>query len=611
MTNLKDELLKTLYDLCNALLKLQITEQNSPDYGAIFDPACNVFHTRAGEAVFPFAVAWKHSRRPDFLQASTALGNWLISQQQYGGFWYETPDDWTGTTADQLLMLALAYPLLKDKLSKQERTNWRDAIRKAADYLAAVMGQDFAHCNYWATTAASLAAAHRIISNRYYLEKAQDLAQLVIAKINYDGFIEGEGDKIEGIQYGVDLGYNMDMSIWGLALYARLASDTAAWEAARRALETHHYFVYPDGAIDNSWGTRSYKWTIYGSKTADGCQVSFSLFANENPVYYTAALRNLSCLRNCMRDGLVGYGPWYWDIYGTPPCIYPTFARAKNIALSLELGHVHEESLPPLPADKTDWFKWFHSVSVVVVRTKGLMATVTAYNHRGNAPAEKTRYSNHPTGGSISALWADSYGWLQISSQSRYRPWEEQHMPEISESLKPLTPRIEFYDGPIWYTNLHEFSGQIWVNESDDGNPIEVTTLGELKDQFYTPGGIAYVWIHRFFDHLLEKEVILRYHGRRSPISIVEPIVWYPGLRLEQRGPTEIHIKDGSRLIKLTLESGPAEFQIGKHPERYQWPFPSARCLPIVLKVTAPSGFTRQVITYRLTLETPENSPSI
>jgi len=599
--NPRVEYLKTLYELCEALLRLQVTDRSSPDFGAISDPACGVFHTRAGEAVYPFAVAWKHSGRREFLEAAIASGNWLVSQQQPEGFWFETPKTWTGTTTDQLLMLACAYPLLEGELGRQERDAWRDSIRRAADYLTKVMGQDFAHINYCATTAASLAAAHRIVQNKRYLEKARALAHLVVAKINGEGFIEGEGDRVRGVQYGVDLGYNVDMSLWGLALYARLVGDEGAWQAARQALRTHLYFLYPNGAVDNSWGTRSYKWTIYGSKTADGCQVLFSLFAGEDPVYRTAGLRNLACLRACIRDGLVGYGPWYWEIYGGPPCIYPTFARAKNLALALEFGDVSEGPLPPLPSDKSGWFRWFHSVDTILVRTKGLMATVTAYGHK--VPMED-KHSNHPTGGSISALWADGYGWLQLSSGSRYEPWESIHMPEISEPLRPLTPRIEFHDGDGWYTNLHEFNGRIWVERGEGDCVAVVSTYGELKDANQTPCGVAYIWTHRFFDHAVEKEVILRYHGEVRPaVQIVEPVVWMPGLRLERTGSREIRLEGGLKLVRLVLEEGPAQLRLGEHPELYRWPFPSARCLPIVIEVAAPEGFGRRTVRYRLALE--------
>lgn len=602
MVKPKDEYLKTLYELCKALLKLQMTDPSSTHYGAIFDPACGVFHTRAGEAVFPFAVAWKHSRRQEFLEAAISLGNWLVLQQQPEGFWFETPDTWTGTTTDQLLMLSCTYPLLEGELDRQQREAWQYSIRKAADYLVEVMNQDFAHINYSATTGASLAAAYRIVPNKRYLDKARELARLVMAKLNTEGFLEGEGDKIKGIQYGVDLGYNVDMSLWGLALYAKLVGDESAWQVTRQALRTHLSFLYPNGALDNSWGTRSYKWTVYGSKTADGCQALFSLFAGENPIYRTAGLRNLAYLRSCVRNGLVGCGPWYWEIYEGPPCIYPTFARAKNLALALEFGDVSEGPLPPLPSDKAGWFRHFHSVDVVLVRTKGLMATVTAY---GQGMLGRSKYSNHPTGGSISALWGEDYDWLQLSSQSRYERQESVHMPRISKPLKPLTPRIEFRNGNAWCTNLHEFDGHIWAEQGEGSCVAMVSTCGELKDADHMPCGIAYTWTHRFFDYAVEKEVILRYHGKARPaVQIVEPVVWRPGLHLEQVAPGEIRVNGGSKLVKLTLEEGPAQLKLGKDPELYEWPFPAARSVPITIEIIPPSQPGHRIIRYRLTLET-------
>ncbi len=50
--------------------------------------------------------------------------------------------------------------------------------------------------------------------------------------------------------------------------------------------------------MDGSWGIRSNKWTCYGGATSDGSQVLFSLFAETDPVYRTAALRNLEYLKS-------------------------------------------------------------------------------------------------------------------------------------------------------------------------------------------------------------------------------------------------------------------------------------------------------------------------
>jgi len=44
-----------------------------------------------------------------YLEAAIRTGNWLIQQQEQNGSWKETPEEWTGTTTDQVLMLMLAW----------------------------------------------------------------------------------------------------------------------------------------------------------------------------------------------------------------------------------------------------------------------------------------------------------------------------------------------------------------------------------------------------------------------------------------------------------------------------------------------------------------------
>ena len=77
-----------------------------------------------------------------------------------------------------------------------------------------------------------------------------------------DGFINGEGGRSHTGKSGVDLGYDMEMSLWGLGYYARCSGDSVVDAAVRRSLENHLYFIYPDGSMDGSWGIRSNKWTI-------------------------------------------------------------------------------------------------------------------------------------------------------------------------------------------------------------------------------------------------------------------------------------------------------------------------------------------------------------
>ena len=350
------------------------------------------------------------------------MGNWLIRQQEKDGSWKETPEEWTGTTTDQLLMMALAYEHLSGALSAGERREWLTAMEKAADYLTAVMSPEFASINYVTTTTATLAAVQRLIPKAVYVQKARELARRCISKMDEDGFINGEGGRSHKNKTGVDLGYDMEMSLWGLGYYAKNTNDTIVYNAVAHGLKNHLFFIYPDGSLDNSWGIRSNKWTTYGGVTSDGCQVLFSLFADEDPRYATASLKNLEFLRTNMKNGIIGYGPQHWEIFDTPPCIYPTFTKAKNLALAYELENRETRKLPPLPTQVTGWMRYFKTLDVAQVRTGQFMATLTAYGYEDHAAKAKSKYMYRPSGGTISNLWVQDHGFLQASSVDRILP---------------------------------------------------------------------------------------------------------------------------------------------------------------------------------------------
>lgn len=598
IVTLKDACLETLYTLANTLVDLQVTGKDDSHFGAIQCPECNIYHTRAAEAVYPFAVAYKHTGQENYLQAAINVGNWLIKQQLAEGEWKETPWEWTGTTADQLLMMAQSYPLLKERLSEQEKAVWENSIKRAADYLVKYMSPDFASINYCPTTAAALAMTNKIIPDGKYTRKANKLARWTVAKMDDDGFIHGEAARVFGVKYGVDLGYEMDMSLWGLALYAKELDDAFVMQAVRKSLQKNLYFVYPNGAIDGSWGSRCYKWTTYGSKTADGCQILFGLFAQEDARYLTAAIRNLQYLRGMIKDGMIGNGPHFWELFDTLPCNYPTFARAKNLAMTVELGLQGAAETPPLPSDQTGWVKFYPTVNVALVRSKNLMTTISAYGYKDVTNWGQGKYTHHPGGGSVCNLWVQDHGFLQTSSQTRYIRGEVMHMPVVEDSVICLTPRIEFRNENGYFTNLYEREGRFSVRKG--GQPLAIiSTAGELKNEQYLPGGVAYIWTHSLFDNAIEKSVELRYHDRNPDVRIVEPIVQQPGMTFVQVDTRTVLIQGGKCKFKFELLEGNVVLELGEDEGRYWYPFPSIKAYPIVMKVQKPDAEFKQKIRYR------------
>jgi hypothetical protein len=441
--------------------------------------------------------------------------------------------------------------------------------------------------------------ANRVLPEVRYPQKARELARGDIARMDEDGFLECEGGRIRGIKYGVDPGYNIDMSLWGLALYARQSGDTAVEQAVSDSLKTHLAFVYPNGSIDGSWGIRSNKWTTYGSATADGCQILFSLFTGEDPRYRTAALRNLRYLRKMMRDGIVGYGPHYWRLFDTPPCIYPTFARAKNLALAIEFGDQSVGPTSPLPTDRAGYVRHFPTVDVAQVRTGNFMATVTAYRYKDVRKSVNSKYMYRPTGGSLCNLWVAGHGFLQTSSQTKYTRSEPMHFPE-APGIQCLTPRIEFTNEAGYFTNLYEYDGRLaW---EQDNRTTSFFTTGELKDENWWEGGVGYHWTHRFSDDRLEKSVLLKFHGKPESVRIVEPIVEQLGMTFRQTDANTILMEGGKRTFQFRLLDGSATLELGTDADKYWSPFPSLKCFPIEIVVASPTDGSSQSVRYEISL---------
>ncbi|MDP1676592.1 MAG: hypothetical protein Q8L88_06965 [Bacteroidota bacterium] len=599
--SLKKECYETVALLSKSLLDLQIKEKTDPNFGALTCPECNVLHTRAAEAVFPFAVVYQQTGDKKYRDAAIYVTNWLIKQQFPEGQWKETPWEWTGTTADQLLMIVNAYPILKKSLSRDDQAQWMKSMKGAADYLVKYMSPDFASINYCPTSAAVLAATFQLIPDSAYMVKAKKLARWTVAKMDGAGFIQGEAARAHGVKYGVDLGYEMDMSLWGLGLYARISKDIFVEEMVKKSLQKNLFFIYPNGAIDASWGSRCYKWTTFGSKTADGPQILFSMFANEDLRYVTAAVKNLRYLRTMIKDGMIGNGPQFWTLFPSQLCNYPTFARAKNLSLAFMLGIQTETSMPLLPSEEIGWMKFYPTVNVALARSKNFMMTISGYGYKDLANTNNGQYNQHPTGGSVCNIWAMDHGFLQTSSQTKYIRGEPIHMPAVNDTVICLTPRIEFSDSGKFFTNLYEFEGRVTARSNADTVAI-VTTVGEMKDERWYQGGVAYTLTHLLFDDAIEKTVILNFHDRQPVVKIIEPIVEEPGTTFEYVNAKKVIIRGSKQTYAVEILRG--DFSIGRAEKasRFLFPFPSMKCEPLEIRVTAPADGYEQTITYRISV---------
>lgn len=601
---LRDACLTTMMDLTGALRTLQVRDTADPDFGAIRCPSCGIYHTRGAEAVYPFAVAFRTTGDTAYASAAINVAEWLFRWQKPGGEWDETPWTWTGTTADQLLMLGQAYPILKPRLTAVQQARWELVMKRAADFLVRMMDPVFASINYCPTSAAALMVINGLVPDPAYVRKAHRLAHQVLAKMDDDGFIQGEAARAHGVKYGVDLGYEMDMSLWGLGLYARLNKDVVVEQAVLRSLAKNLPFIYPNGAIDGSWGARCYKWTTYGSKTADGVQVLLSMYGDRDPRYLTAAMRNLTYLRTMIHEGMVGNGPHFWNYFRTQVCIYPTFARAKTLAMAAMLGFQGQKRMPPLPSDHGNWLRVYPTVDVAVARSRNFMMTVSGYGYRDPSRTNDGQYNQHPTGGSVCNLWAEGAGFLTTSSQTRYVRGETIHMPVAKDTAICLTPRIEYRDSLGYFTNLYEFEGRLTTRSTRETTAV-VTTTGELKDELWAPGGVAFSLTNALYDNGIVKTIRLTFHDRTPTVRIVEPIVTDDNTRVTFDGPRRVLVHTPGQTFAIDLLDGATALAPDPKYPFYSFPFPAMRATPVVMLVAPPEHGAVAVVRYRISLTGP------
>lgn len=586
----------TMLTLCDALLPTQLNEPARPNYGALVCPSVNPenhpLHSRAAEAVYPFAVAWKVTGNPKYRNAAIKLGNWLISIQETtgkkAGGWSEVwPDPqqkgWFGTTTDQLISLAGAYPILKPFLRPAEIEKWNSSMLKAADFVM----QNFpvkSNINYNPTAAATLVLAYQNLDKpqQSWLVKADSLMNVyTLPFIDRQNLLTGEG-------MGVDEGYNMAQSIGYIALYAILTQDPQIKQKAADLLKEHYLFVYPNGSVDNSWGTRSFKWNYEsGTKTAPGVYFSFALLSDLDSKFDAAGLKCLEYLnKECIRNGFITYGP-HADKHtsSSPPCIYSTFARAQSLALAVEYGA--KQPIPAkFPAQENNWFKFFPDIKVAVVRTEKIMATVSAYG-------EIRRYPRPSVcrGGSITNLWMDEFGnhgFIQSSSTADYQRIEAQHMP-IENDLLLLTPRIEFTSNGSAFSNIWEDKGS--MSAEKEGDQIKVSVSGKMKSIKGTASEVDYKLTHRFYADYLTKEITVS--GQSQTFRIVEPIVNDPGTTFSLKNDSTIIIKTASSKneweLRVTGSTIPFHISLGTDASKYWCPFPGVEAYPVIISFNTQS----------------------
>jgi hypothetical protein len=537
---------ETLRAWCDGLLARQVTEMRDPAFhGGLLCPSCAFIHGRCGDAVYPLLRMAHTTGEAKYLRAAMLVHEWSQAQvSRADGSWINdvTLSTWQGITVFHTIALAEALEHHGEVLDAATRAQWKDRLAAAAKFLDGFITIETGNVNYPVTATLAFQLCGQVLSEAHYFDRARALAHQVMGQFTPDGFLVGEGHPLIGASpkgcRPVDMGYNVEESLPSLALYSLLADDKPVQQHVVAAMKTHMEFMLPDGAWDNSFGTRNYKWSWWGSRTSDGCHPGFVLMSKFDPRFREVARRNLELMAACTHEGLLYGGPDFFA-HGDLPCIHHTFTHAKALATVLDRGTFETEpaARPKLTRDEAYMLRGFSTVGTNLAAIGPWRATVTEYDWEYSEhvqPGAGNLGGGHVSGGALSLLYHMQLGPILTASMTEYLMVEIANQQQFREGPhRSLTPRLEYVDGET-YTNLNDLKAALTANQSN--SEIVFDAQGRMLTASRKPvsaGEILYHMVYRLSETGVE--IVAGASGQSSePVKLIVPVIARAGERVQQ-----------------------------------------------------------------------------
>ena len=477
-----------LRDWCDGMLAVQIHDPSDPArHGALGCPSCGFIHGRCMDAVYPLLHMAKVTGDAKYLKAGIGVFEWSKNVSQEDGSWTVIPDpkSWRGITVFGAIALAETLRRHGGLLDGTTRQRWSARLGRAGDYIYQnITTLEFSNINYGCTAIHAMDLLGRVLGRPDYLERGRRLASgLKDFLTRPNGLLLGEGKPPAGTSprgcRPVDLGYNVEESLVAVALCADATGNAELAAIAGSLLKAHLELMLPDGAWDNSWGSRQSKWTYWGSRTTDGSLPGYAVLAKDHPAFATAVIENTRLYRRCTADGLLHGGPHFIS-HGVKPCVHHTFTHAKALATVRDHGDLARRihATLPLPRAVADGIRGYPEIATWLAARGPWRATVTAYDWIYHEQAQQ------PTGGTISMLWHPQAGPLLAGSMARYFLVEKNNMQLYPED-HPLTPRVELRQDETWFTQLYDLNASVTHSDKDGtlGFKVAARLLNEARKQ--------------------------------------------------------------------------------------------------------------------------------
>lgn len=412
--------LRLLKVWCDTLFSYQVRTGTPYTDGALLCPACHVLHGRVADLCFPLAALWAESGEEEYLVKADMLIDWSeYNLKTEDGLWQnDITQRWYATTAFSALSIGETLYHFGERLPAEYREKWQGIFVRMCRGILALDDRGSFHpvVNYYCGIAALLAMAWRLLGDRVYLERSKIWLQTALAQFDGDGLLYGEGYPLVGPDGSrtVDMGYNLEESLPLLLRYASLTGDREKFFKDR--MRDHLAFLLPDGNIDNSFGTRHNKWTLWGSRTSDGVMAGLALYLEE-PLFYEACRRVLSCYETYTKEGLLSLPMAH--LAKEPTCLHHTFAHAKALAALV----CAKMPVPPrpcaLPTEEAFGIRAYQNGRLLLVSNGTFRATFSAVEAN-----PYPGYGVEKAGGSMTLLYHKKLGAICAATTAEYFPTE-------------------------------------------------------------------------------------------------------------------------------------------------------------------------------------------
>lgn len=456
---------------CDALVKYQVGGTDDPALdGAVLCPACCFAHGRAADSVYALVYEWKRTGARKYLDAAARMLDWTgRNMVTYDGANYnDVKVYWRGITVFAQTSLGKTLLAFGDDLPAELREKWMARFRVQTDYLVGYFadGPGDINVNYPITFCEAMAVAWKLLGDDAYKAKGDAMYARVKPLFLDSGLLAGEGHPITGVSprgcRPVDLGYNLEESIPALYHYAALTGRREIAPEIDRLVAGHLQFMLPDGGVDNSMGSRSCKWSYWGSRTSDGLLPALAHYAKHGGKGAVRAIdRHLKLLARCTSETGLLYGGLYYREAGEPPCIHHTFAHAKSLVDLLLAAPPEASADEPLPREAAYGHRAFADTATDLAAVGPWRASFSANDFYCSDDGMDVG------GGSLTMLWHPAFGVVAAATMSDYWYAEFANFQDQRRyvGVESMTPRIESADGV--YSSVRDRAAKVSASFAD------------------------------------------------------------------------------------------------------------------------------------------------